>query len=91
MQRSVFTKSCGDKPTDQTISLAEVRAMFGLPPASVLELPDPEEGGRSVLLRALDAKRFGLFQALLDAGAPADGGAKRAAPARAGEMDEGRA
>ena len=52
-----FTKSWGDKPTDQTISLAAVRTMFGLPPASLLELPDPEEHGRSLLHRAAHAGR----------------------------------
>ena len=50
-----FTKSWGDKPTDQTISLAEVRTMFGLPPASALGLPDSEEHGRSLLHRAAHA------------------------------------
>ena len=53
---------------DQTISLAEVRAMFGLPPASVLELPDPEEHGRRLLPRAAPAGRPQLCQALLALG-----------------------
>ena len=64
-----FTKSWGDKPTDQTISLAEVRTMLGLPPASVLELPDPEEHGRSLLHRAAHAGRPKLCKALLEHGA----------------------
>ena len=64
-----FSKSWGDKPTDQTISLAEVRTMFGLPPASVLELPDPEEHGRSLLHRAAHAGRPNLCKALLELGA----------------------
>ena len=63
-----FTESWGDKPTDQTISLAAVRAMFGLPPASVLELPDPEEHGRSLLHRAAHAGRPNLCKALLELG-----------------------
>ena len=61
-----FSKSRGDKPTDRSISLAEVRTMFGLPPASVLELPDPEEHGRSLLHRAAHAGRPNLCKALLE-------------------------
>ena len=54
---------------DQTISLAEVRTMFGLPPASALELPDPEEHGRSLLHRAAHAGSPNLCKALLELGA----------------------
>ena len=43
--------------------------MFGLPPASVLELPDPEEHGRSLLHRAAHAGRPKLCKAVLNVGA----------------------
>ena len=36
---------------------------------AALDFQDPQAQGRTVLLRALAAKRIGLFQALLDAGA----------------------
>ena len=46
-----------------------VRLLVGGAGVAALDFQDPQAQGRTALLRALEAKRIGLFQALLDAGA----------------------